>query len=399
MAPTKPKPARRAAPPARPAKRPHVALLVETSHASGRDILRGIARYLREHEPWALFIEPHGSKDSPPRWLRQWRGDGIIARIQDRAYASAIRAIGIPTVDVLGLVPAKQMPLVHVDDAAVALAAAQHLGERGFRHFAYVGIGGLNYSAKRREAFVRAVRERGGDSQYYELPRHCEGEDSWENMEDDLADWVRRLPKPCGVMLCSDQLGPKVLEACRRAKISVPAELAVIGVDNDEPLCEVCNPPLSSVRPNHEAVGYEAARLLDQLMRRKRPPAQPVWIQPLGIQARLSTQVLALDDRQLAKAIQFIHEQACAGLTTNEVARHAGLSLSVLQRRFRTALKRTIHDEIMSARLRHACALLAETELPLIEVSEKAGFKHQEYMGVVFKRHFHLTPAQYRRRV
>jgi LacI family transcriptional regulator len=243
------------------------------------------------------------------------------------------------------------------------------------------------------------VQKSGGDIQIYELPRHCEGEASWEIMEDELADWVRALPKPCGVMLCSDQIGPKFLEACRRAGVSVPDELAVIGVDNDEPLCEVCNPPLSSVRPNHELVGYEAARVLEQLMQGARQPKRAIWIQPSGIQARLSTQVLAVEDHLLANALSLIREHACSGLRANELARHVGVSRSVLQRRFRALLKRTIHDEIMAVRLQHACALIANTDLPLAEIAEKSGFKHQEYMGVVFKKHFHLTPAQHRQRV
>jgi LacI family transcriptional regulator len=200
-------------------------------------------------------------------------------------------------------------------------------------------------------------------------------------------------------MLCSDQIGPKFLEACRRAGVSVPDELAVIGVDNDEPLCEVCNPPLSSVRPNHELVGYEAARVLEQLMQGARQPKRAIWIQPSGIQARLSTQVLAVEDHLLANALSLIREHACSGLRANELARHVGVSRSVLQRRFRALLKRTIHDEIMAVRLRQACALIANTDLPLAEIAEKSGFKHQEYMGVVFKKHFHLTPAQHRQRV
>jgi LacI family transcriptional regulator len=378
-------------------ERSHVALLVETSHASGRDILCGITRFLREHDPWSLFIEPHGLEESFPHWLRRWRGDGIIARIQHRQHAEAVRAIGIPTVDVLGLIPEAQFPLVHVDDDAIARMAARHLEERGFRHFAFVGIGGLNWSMGRRDAFVESARRAGGDSQVYELPRRDESEASWEIIEDDLAKWVRRLPKPCGAMICSDQIGPKFLEACRRARVSVPDELAVIGVDNDGPLCEVCNPPLSSVRPNHEAVGYAAARLLDRLMRGHAPPAQPVWIQPQGIQPRLSTQVLAVDDRHLANALQLIREHACAGLRVDELARRVGLSRSVLQRRFRALLRRTIHDEIQNVRLQHACNLLAETDLPLVDIAEKSGFRHQEYMGVIFKKHLHFTPAKYRR--
>src|SRR6202034_3119966 len=125
--------------------RPHIALLVETSLASGRDILRGIARYVREHEPWSLYHEPHGLEKSVPRWLRRWNGDGIIARIQTRRIAQQLAASGVPVVDVLGVVPALPFPLVHVDNIAIARMAAQHLLDRGFRRFGFFGIEGENW--------------------------------------------------------------------------------------------------------------------------------------------------------------------------------------------------------------------------------------------------------------
>lgn len=216
-------------------------------------------------------------------------------------------------------------------------------------------------------------------------------------MEDDLARWIAALPKPAGVMVCSDQRGPQFLEACRRAGVQVPDEAAVLGVDNDEPLCEVCNPPLSSVRAGHVQVGYEAAALLDRLMAGKKAPVQPILVAPQCVVTRLSTEVLAIEDRQLATALRLIREHACGGLRVDALARQVGLSRSVLQRRFRSALKRSLHQEMLGARLKRACELLTETDLALVEIAERAGFKHQEYMGAVFKTRLKKTPAQYRR--
>eukprot|EP00825_Cyclidium_porcatum_P004177 TRINITY_DN11942_c0_g1_i1.p1 TRINITY_DN11942_c0_g1~~TRINITY_DN11942_c0_g1_i1.p1 ORF type:complete len:393 (+),score=29.61 TRINITY_DN11942_c0_g1_i1:358-1536(+) len=382
---------------AAPRSRPHVALLVETSLGSGRDILRGIARYGREHEAWSLYYEPRSLEESVPRWLRSWKGNGIIARIQNRAIAREVLAAGIPTVDVLGLVPGTGLPLVHVDDGAIARLAAEHLLERGFRHFGYFGIKGENWSQRRRQSFGSAVKQAGCALQCYELPRLRLRETSWESAEDDLAHWVAALPKPAGVMVCSDQRGPQFLEACRRAGVQVPDEVAVIGVDDDVPLCEVCNPPLSSVRPGHDRVGYQAAALLDALMQGREFPSGPMLLQPQGVTTRLSTEVLAIDDRQVADALRQIREQACAGLQVTELARHVGLSRSVLQRRFRTQLKRTVHQELLQVRVRRAQELLAETDLPLVEIADRAGFKHQEYLGAVFKARTGKTPAQFRR--
>lgn len=378
-------------------RRLHVALLVETSLGSGRDILRGIARYVRVHEPWLLYHEPRSLEESAPKWLRHWQGDGIIARIQTPALAEEVLASGIPAVDVLGVVHDTRLPLVHVDDATISRLAATHLLERGFKRFGFFGIDGENWSEHRHKTFAEVVQTAGCELHSYTLPRALSTGHSWEEVQDELARWVADLPKPAGVMVCSDQRGPQLLDACRRAGVRVPDEVAVIGVDNDEPLCEVCNPPLSSVNPNHQQVGYAAAALLSRLMKGKTPPSKPTLIQSMDVVTRLSTDVLAIEDRKLAEALRLIREFACAGLKVDDLARHVGLSRSVLQRRFRTVLRKSVHEEILEVRLKRACDLITSSDLPLIEIAESTGFKHQEYLGAVLKSRLQKTPAQLRR--
>lgn len=376
-------------------QRPHVALLIETSLASGRDILRGIARYVREHESWALYHEPHGLTDRLPRWLSRWKGDGIIARIQTQAMAAAIARSGIPAVDVLGVEPSRAFPLVHVDNGAVARMAAEHLRERGLENFGFFGIEAENWSQERYAAFSAAVAP--NPVALYELPRQALMSRSWDKAEDRLARWVAQLPRPAGVLICSDQRGAHFLEACRRAGVVVPDEVAVIGVDNDEPLCEACDPPLSSVQPGHARVGYEASALLDRLLHGVSIPREPTLLPPQEIVARLSTDTLAVADRALVAALRLIREHGHRGLTVEALTRHVGISRSVLQRRFRAVLKRSIHDEILAARIKQARELLTKTDLPLATVAERAGFTHQEYMGAVFKARLGTTPARLRR--
>lgn len=378
-------------------RRRHVALLVETSLASGRDILKGIARYVREHEPWALYHEPRSLEQGLPAWLKRWKGDGIIVRVQNQRIARAVEAVGVPAVDVLGVVPSVQLPLVHVDDAMIATLAAEHLAERGFHHFGYFGILGENWSERRRDCFRAALRLGARQLHVYERPRGTMSRIPWEQQEDTLARWLSGLPRPIGIMACSDQVGPHLLEACRRAGIEVPDEIAVVGVDNDETLCEVCNPPLSSVNAGHQVVGYEAARLLDARMSGQPVAGRPMLVPPQGVMTRRSTDVLATADRQVAAALRLIRERACQGLNAAGVVSLLPVSRSVLQRRFRKELGRSIQDEIVQARLNRARELLAKTDLPLVEVAERSGFKHQEYLGAVFKAKTGQTPAQYRR--
>jgi LacI family transcriptional regulator len=378
-------------------KRPHVALLVETSLASGRDILRGIAKYVRSHGSWSLYHEAHGLDDSLPRWFKGWKGDGVIARLQDPVIAKAISRMGLPAVDVLGMVKDAPFPLVHTDDSKIAQAAAEHLLERGFRRFGYFGIQGESWSERRRDAFVKLVRQAGCMASVFELPASRRTGRSWESMEMELADWVASLSKPCGVMVCSDQRGARMLEACRRARVLVPDEVAVIGVDDDEPLCDVCNPPLSSVRPDHFRVGFEAAALLDRMMQGEAPPRKPVFVEPQGVSTRLSSDVLAIEDRQIAAVLRAIRDHQGTDIRVDDLARLAGFSRSVLQRRFRATMGHSVHQEILRIRIQRAQALLVETEIPLMEIAERTGFRHQEYMGSVFKSRTGKTPGAIRR--
>jgi LacI family transcriptional regulator len=373
-------------------------LIIETSLAPGREILLGVARYIREHGPWGTFLEPRSLEEVVPAWLSTWNGQGIIARVQNRQIADAVLAARIPAVDVLGVVQDSNLPLVHTDDARISALAAEHLLERGFRHLAFFNRPGEAWSEKRRDAFVNIVKGRARSCVVFDAPRAMDHTKRWEDYADDLASWISALPKPAGLMLCSDQIGPVTLEACRRAGCVVPDEVAVIGVDDDEPLCEVAAPGLSSVWPDHDRVGYEAAALLDRMMKGEPPPVNPTFIPPRGVVIRRSSDVTALEDRDVAAAIRVIREHACdaAGLTIDDVAGEVSMSRSVLQRRFKQAVGRTLHEEMLRVRLARAKELLAETDLPIAVVAEKAGFKHQEYLGAVFRQRLDTTPARFR---
>lgn len=376
---------------------PHVALIIETSLASGRDILSGISRYICEHGRWSTFLEPRSLEESVPNWLRKWRGDGIIARVQNSKIAKAVLASGIPTVDVLGVDESSTFPLIHTDDKSIAEMAAAHLLDRGFKHFGFFGLASENWATRRRDAFASAVGARGYSCAVYETPRHIHHTRMWENYADDLAAWVRKQPKPLGLMLCSDQCGPVMLEACRRAEVVVPDDVAVIGVDNDETLCQASNPALSSVWPDHSRVGYEGAALLAKLMNGGRRPSAPIFIPPREVITRRSSDVLAIEDRDVAAAVRYIRENACSGLNIDHVAKHVALSRSVLQRRFKKLVGRTLLEEMVLVRLRQAQELLTRTDLSLATIAEKAGFRHQEYMGAIFRSRLGMTPGQFRK--
>jgi LacI family transcriptional regulator len=380
---------------------PRVGLLIETQVGPGRDILRGVARYVRESGPWALHLEARNQmfvEGWEPTWLSKWSGHGIIARFETSSIVNAVRRAGVPAVDVLGDAKERHFPLVHVDDHAIARTAATHLIERGFTQFGFVARANEPWSDKRLESFTRAVGERGFTCSVLQAGDFEELPEEWDSFIERVAAWITAQPKPLGLMLCSDRVGPLVTQACRQAGVAVPEEVAMIGVDNDEPLCAICDPPLTSVDPNHEEVGYQAAALLDRMMTGEPWPTEPNLVTPRAVVVRQSSDISAIDDPIITYALSMIREHACSGLQVRDVAEHAPVSRSVLQRRFRAVLGRSVHDEIVRVQLRKAQELLSETELPLRVVAEKAGFNHQEYMGAVFKSHLGMTPGQYRRR-
>jgi len=373
-----------------------VALIVETSLASSRAVLRGIASYVREHQPWSIYHAPRDLEEDVPNWLSEWQGDGIIARVQNRQIADAVRQTGLPVVDALGLVPDAGFPLVHVDDGAIAALAAGHFFDCGFKHFGFCGLEAANWSENRSAGFERLITAAGYQCHHYRLPAH-QTLVTWEEQQEFLADWIRSLPKPVAIMACNDPRGQLVLEASGRARISVPDEVAVIGVDNDEPLCEVANPTLSSVAPDHLSVGYEAAALLDSLIEGHTPPAKPIYLPPKGIVIRQSTDVIAVKDPHVISAVRFIRNFACEGISVEDVVDQADVSRSVLQRRFKKYLGHTVHEIIIRTQIKRAKELLLETELTIAAIAEKTGFRHTEYLGVVFKDKTGMSPGQYRR--
>jgi LacI family transcriptional regulator len=375
-----------------------VALLIETSNSYARGLLRGIRAYIREHRSWSIYVGEHRRGEQAPHWLKKWHGDGIIARIENEAIAEAVVASKLPAVDVSAARHVPNLLYVETDDAAIARLAAHHLLERGFRHFGFCGDPRFNWSNWRQEHFYQRITQAGLDCHIYRPSPQRRGTMPWDQERADIGAWIRGLPKPVGVMACYDIRGREVLDVCRQLGISVPDEVALIGVDNDELICDLADPPLSSVAPDTQRTGYEAARLLDLLMIGNAELPLAHLIKPLGVVVRDSTDVLATDDADVSAAVRFIRAHASEGIKVEDVLRAVPLSRRVLESRFEKLLGRTPHDEITRVQVERVKELLAETDLPLSAIAHRTGYKHVEYMSVVFKRETGLPPSRYRRR-
>lgn len=296
---------------------------------------------------------------------------------------------GAPLVDVLGGArPSARVAVVRPDDVAIARMAAEHLEKQGFRRLGYVGSAGDVCSERRLEALRGWSSERGRSLQVC-LPSRPPSLEA-------LAAWVKNLPKPCGIILCGDHLGLIMQEASRLAGVGAPEEVAFVGADNDGVVCELCHPTLSSVETDWEEVGFQAAAALEAMMAGAPAPAVPVLIPPRGMVVRGSSDVQAVDDAVVATALRIIRERSCAGLDVGSLTDELPVSRSVLQRRFRSLLGRSVHDEIMAVRLKRATELLETTSLTCGKIAEITGFRYQEYLGAVFKSHTGKTPKSHR---
>ena len=382
-------------------KRRQVAVIIHTERAYHRKILRGIGAYVHEAGNWSLYIEDQSLQKLPD--LDNWHGDGIILAFGIQSVIKTACRMRLPTVRIeggsIGYDPASQIPNFRTDNAAIGRLGAKHLIEHGFTRLAFCGFpfDRMNpWCAERATAFQHCAREHRLPCAIYTgrvtIVR------KWINLQHELTVWLESLEKPLGLLAANDDRARHVLEACRAIGLRVPEDVAVLGVDNDEVMCELTDPPLSSIEHGAASLGYQAAALLDRLMAGKRARKLQTLVEPEGVVTRHSTDVLAIADPEVAAAMAFVHQHSCEPIGVANVVKAVGVSRSTLEARFK-AVGRTIHNEIQRLRVERARFLIATTDLPIKQIAAMAGFAHVHYMTTIFRQSTGWTPAEYRKHV
>jgi len=370
----------------------------------------GILRYAREAD-WVLD-DTYVRVGLPSAC---WQGDGILGLITNPKDVLALRHFPkVPLVDfskgwIAETMPAKHRasgvgrPRVHYDNELIGGMAAEHFLERGFKDIAYMNCGNYWLDVERIPTFRRTVEAAG--SRFIEIPYYqCFPKNSAQPLWDfqQAHQWLikalRALPKPVGIAVTSDDAAARLLRACDDADVSVPEEVAVLGCDNDPMICDYALVPLSSVDNDWERIGYEGAKLLDRLMNGGRAPRKPVLIPPKEVVTRLSTNILAVADLRIARAVRFIWEHYHEPIGTGEVAKAAGLNRRKLERDFRKHLGRSVNQEITEMRIARAKKLLLETNLKGYEVAQQCGFGEIVQFSRTFRRFTGAPPSHYRRK-
>lgn len=374
-----------------------VILLLATSRAHVRGLLRGIARYSRVHGPWIFYTDAslHGKRDALS-WLKGCGADGVIA--PDAKENKEIIAMGLPTI--IYRVAEKRtphVPAIVADNATIGKMAAEHLLNCGFSHFVYCGFESRPWSRQRKDSFTARIAEAGFEPGIFDTRSDLGSWRSFEREQNRLIEWLRSLPTPVGLMAGNDVCGRHVIEACRIAGLRVPDEVAVIGVDNDELICDLTDPPMSSVALNTEKAGYEAAELLDRLIAGEKAVDRDIIVRATHITTRKSTDILAVEDKTVAEAIRFIRQHAREAIQVGNVVDHLAMSRRNLEQRFRRVLGRSVYNEIKRVRTQQIIRMLCETDLSVSEIALKLGHPSDKHIARYFKQQTGMSLKEYRR--
>jgi LacI family transcriptional regulator len=377
-------------------KIPAIGLLIESSRASGRALLCGVAKCAHHYGPWAVYWEPGGLEKGWPR-LKALDVDGVILRDVDKL--EEVAALGIPAV-VIGHSKTEIPNMVNVvtDSEAVGRIGADHLLKCGFKHFAFCGYGSaesFSWSASRQESFSKHIAEAGFNVHGYTTLSPMVY--TWRKEHQRMAAWLRSLPKPVGVMACNDDCGRHVIEACKLANLAVPDDVGVLGADNDDVVCGLTDPPMSSVAIHFERAGYEAALELFRQLRGRRRVPNKIMVHASHVIARRSTDITAGSNPHVTKALQFIRDHARENVMVAEVSRAAGLSRRALEIRFRQEIGCSIRQHIRRIRTDQIVRLLVETDLPIGQIAETLGFADIQHFARYFRAGKQTSPLAFRR--
>ncbi len=378
-----------------------ILLLTEGTSTFARDLLLGVADFSAIHGPWAFYREsltPFYRRSSRVQSLTHLKSldvDGLIIRSGDERLLNQVYDLGVPIVacDDDNQIP--DVPNVVTDNERIGKLGGEHFLSRGFSHFAYCGFDDLRWSEGRGGSFERVVGRAGFKVIHYPYPK-AGLQRLWENELPRICRWLDSLPKPIALMGCNDDRANELVMACHLLGFRVPEDVAVLGVDNDDLLCRMSDPPISSVAIDTRKAGFEAASLLDRMIRGEDVAGEVVYARPTHITTRRSTDTLAIDDHDMVQAIRFIREHVRESLLVTDVAEAVAVSQRTLFEKFKKHLGRSVHDEIKRVRVEDISQMLLQTDLNVRQIAELFHFSGTEHIARYFRQVTGMTPLAYR---
>lgn len=381
-----------------------ILLILDTAREPNRQFIRGITRYANHHGPWIFHGIPplYHLKNIKLQDSAFFKDDFITADAAfgyiDDKIAEVLKKQGKPIANIFIKKNLQGAINIQEQKNATGQMGAKHFLDLGLKNFAFCGWKEFDWSDTRQKGFCLAIVKAGFKATSYKEP--ASGKKlSRETRRKLLIQWLASLPKPVGIMTCNDDRSREIVEACLVANLDIPEDVAVIGVDNDRMVCNLSLPPLSSIAMSHEQAGYRVGQLLDAMMTGKTVKDKQILIHPLYLQHRQSTDILAIDDKEIVTALHFIRDNSSHQITVQQVADEATLSIRVLQLRFRKILDRSIHQEIRRVRIERFCKMLIETDLSIYQIAASLEFRDVNHVARAFRKEKGMTPLQYRKRL
>lgn len=379
-----------------------IILLSDFAEEYGKNLLRGIARYSKDHGPWTFCRMPAYYRDTIGidgilAWAREWKADGIIGQFYNNDEVRRFKKANIPLIAQDYKERLRDVPNITGAYKEAGRMAAEYFMKKGFKNFAFYGFKNIVWSRERAEGFKERLKEAGYDVHLYER-MDSRATDLWHYKPSTLTRWLKSLPKPVALMTCDDNLGNHITEASRQIKIKIPDEIAVLGVDNDEMLCDLSDPPLSSIDLDTEKCGYEAARLMHKMIDQGCGKFDDIVVQPTQVVSRMSTDIFASADKYIVEALRYIHENLDKNLKVNQVLKEVPMSRRSLEKRFVMTTGYPVYEYIYNKRIEKFTQKLLETDMTIFEIAVDLGLSDSKNIARQFKQVKGLTPVAYRKK-
>lgn len=376
-----------------------VILSLDTSATYARDLLRGIAKYSSLQGPWIFYRQPELLKKGIDE-LKTSKADGLFASALGNKAAYRFLEISLPLILFVENPDDPELEnfsTISASDAEIGKMAASHLLGLGLSRFGFYGCTNTYWSDTRRIGYEQYLSQYGYKVNVLTHPLKPEDASEYDKVLK-IAQWLEKLKKPVGIMACNDIAGQNVLQACKVIGVNVPEEVAVIGVDNDDLICDLTDPPMSSIALDSKQAGYQGAKVLDSLMQNRQNATNRIFIRPINVVIRQSSDIVAVDDKQVAAAIQYIRKNSNRLIGVENICEQVSVSRRQLERKFRKALKQSINQQIRIHRAEQVAKMLLQSNLTISQIALALGFNGLHHMGRLFKSVKGMTPQQFRKR-
>jgi len=377
-----------------------ILLLIDYSSEFSRRLLRGLIQYAHEHGPWLFYRLPtyykimYG-KEGIIEWAKSWQADAILAR-WDHEGTNLLASLNIPVVLQNYKSRSPYFSNLTGDYVGTGVMAAQFFIKRRFRNFAFYGNKGVVWSRERAEGFRKEIEKVGGNYSYFES-ENLNGE-QWSRSYIQLDDWLLSLPKPVGLFACDDSFALQISEICKINNIQIPEEISLLGVDNDDLICNLSDPPISSIALDVEKGGYEAGRLIDRYIRKERKDPFNIIIKPTRFELRKSTEKYDISNAYISQVVNYIEENLISDINIKELAQMVPLSRRNLEAKFKKEMNISIYQFILQGRIEYLSNLLLTTNRSLFDLALESGFNDSKNISRIFKKIKGCTPTEFRQK-